>query len=84
MISFLTMSKIVRAIFYPYSFEIHVESSQNFLVIVQGASKEMIWQTALDFEVASVKVGYGFGKNGYEAHIKAQKMFRERTALKEE
>lgn len=58
----MTISKIVRAIFYSYTFEIHVESSERIKVIVQGASKEQIWQTALDFEIASQHVGYGFGK----------------------
>lgn len=75
----LTMSKIIRARFYTYPFEIHVESSRHICVIVKDAPKELIWQTTLDLEVSSCSVVYGFGETKSEATMHARNMLFTRT-----
>ncbi|MDC3418191.1 hypothetical protein [Aquibacillus salsiterrae] len=45
-----------------------VKENQNMsIIMIQHTSKNLIWQVALEFEIAGIAVGYGFGNTSLEA-----------------
>lgn len=60
-ISSLTKCKILRVMFKDEQFEINVIEKNTVIIYVWNVEKALIWQAALDFEMAGISVGYGFG-----------------------
>ncbi|GAA0441192.1 hypothetical protein GCM10008983_17830 [Lentibacillus halophilus] len=52
---------ILRAMFYEEDFEIEILLENTVIIYVWNIGKKQIWQAALEFETARIRVGYGFG-----------------------
>src|SRR5699024_3147489 len=68
----LTKIKMLRFILKDEQFEINVVDNHTVIVFVWNVDKKFIFQTAVDFECASIATGYGFGKLKKEAEDEAK------------
>ncbi len=67
----LTKSMLLRAVFHEEDFEIEVLDESTVVLYVWNVERRHVWQAVLDFELASVHAGYGFGNYKWEAEERA-------------
>ncbi|GGB57688.1 hypothetical protein GCM10011409_38970 [Lentibacillus populi] len=79
-ITSLTKSFMLRAMFHEEDFEIHVSGNNTVTIFLWNVNKEAVWQAALEFEMADIMTGYGFGKQKNDAEKEATKTLYRRIS----
>jgi hypothetical protein len=73
-ITFLTKSRILRAMFHSENFEIEVLDKNTMIIFLWNVNKMDVWQAAVLLESTGIQFGYGFGDYKLEARTSAEEM----------
>lgn len=77
-----TIKLILNSLLQYKDYEVLKKSNKKSVVFLWHATKQDVWQSALDLEFAGIHVGYGFGRCKREAKDNASSILLKRHNFK--